>query len=63
MQLPSDDKFATMPYPLLYRWHKDAEMAQDIIGTKMALGEPIDPCLAALAYKGYTAIDQAMKYR
>jgi hypothetical protein len=55
----------TMPYTDLYRWHKNAEMAQDIMARNNAFSEPLptDPCIVALAYKGYTIIDQAMKYR
>ena len=62
---PTDREFFTMPYAELYRWHNDAKMAQDILATNDALREPqpTDPCITALAYKGYTIIDQAMKYR
>jgi hypothetical protein len=51
-----------MAYPTLYKWSIAAKIAQDNVATAKAVGQPIDPCTAALAYKGYTIIDQAMKY-
>jgi hypothetical protein len=59
---PADQEFMTMAYPILYKWSIAAKMAQDNIATARALEAPVDPCTAALAYKGYTIIDQAMKY-
>ncbi|WP_079567330.1 hypothetical protein [Bradyrhizobium erythrophlei] len=61
-KFPTDKEFMTMAYPVLYKWSIAAKMAQDNIATATAVGQPIDPCTAALAYKGYTIIDQAMKY-
>lgn len=48
----------------LYKWHQSAKKAQDLLATIAAVHDtqPTDPCIKVLAFKGYTIIDEAMKY-
>jgi hypothetical protein len=46
----------------LYPWYQKAKQSQDLLATATVTHQPIDPCLTVLAYKGYTIIDEAMKY-
>jgi hypothetical protein len=63
MHIPTDEEFMKMPYTTLSGWSKNAKLAQDLLATATVTHQPVDPCVTTLAYKGYTIIDQAMKYR
>jgi hypothetical protein len=62
IKIPTDDEFRKMPYALLFRYHQDAKLAQDTLATATVTHQAVDPCITVLAYKGYTIIDEAMKY-
>lgn len=63
-KFPTDAEFRAMRLTELYKWHQSAKKAQDLLATIAAVHDtqPTDPCIKVLAFKGYTIIDEAMKY-
>lgn len=62
VKFPTDAEFRAMRLVQLYPWYQKAKQSQDLLATATVTHTPIDPCIKVLAYKGYTIIDEAMKY-
>jgi hypothetical protein len=61
-QPPTDQDFRRMDFPTLYRWHKMALEADDLLATATVTRQSLPPCVVALASKNYM-IERMMKYR
>jgi hypothetical protein len=60
--LPTDDQIRGMSAAQLFPWYQNAKHAQSTLAKANAAGVTVDPCITVLASKGYTIIDEAMKY-
>jgi hypothetical protein len=59
---PTDQEFQRMDFSTLYRWHKMALEADDLLAAATVTRQSLPPCVVALASKNYM-IERIMKYR